>query len=133
MWEWTCAERLENTLCEIKTAESAWSTWHRHSSTATQTNCADKANRLGYAQTFLSVWIRYVVFATPRLSYPLDGLGTFTPALPTAAENPGASTSAQGYLAHKKLQTPQDHHRTLGVGLLQGPTGGRVLIIEVPP
>ena len=30
----------------------------------------------------------------------------------------------QGYLAHKKHQLPQYHHRSLGIGLLSGPTGG---------
>ena len=37
----------------------------------------------------------------------------------------------QGFLAHKKHSTPWDHHRALGIGLLQGPTGGKVLMSEV--
>jgi len=40
-----------------------------------------------------------------------------------AAENersklPAASSSIQGYLAHKKHPPPWDHHRSLGIGLL---------------
>ena len=38
----------------------------------------------------------------------------------------------QGYLAHKKQPPPEDHHRSLGIGLLQGPTGGVFLMSEVP-
>ena len=39
----------------------------------------------------------------------------------------------QGYLAHKKLPPrPQNHHRALGIGLLQGPRGGQFIMGEVP-
>jgi len=38
----------------------------------------------------------------------------------------------QGYLAHKKQPPPFDHHRSPGIGLLQGPTGRGVLMSEVP-
>ena len=31
---------------------------------------------------------------------------------------------AEGYLAHNKHPTPWDHHRSLEIGLLQGPAGG---------
>ena len=37
----------------------------------------------------------------------------------------------QGYLAHKKHQTPQDHYRSLGISLRQGPTGWVFVISEV--
>jgi len=32
----------------------------------------------------------------------------------------------QGYFTHQKHQPPLDHHTSLGIGLLQGPTGGGV-------
>jgi len=32
----------------------------------------------------------------------------------------------------RKRPTPWDHHRALGVGLLQGPKGRRFLVSEVP-
>ena len=32
--------------------------------------------------------------------------------------------SIHGYLAHKKQPPPLDHHRSLGIGLPLGPTGG---------
>ena len=38
----------------------------------------------------------------------------------------------QGYLAHKKHAPPQDHRGSLGIGPLQGPMGGGVLMSEVP-
>ena len=38
----------------------------------------------------------------------------------------------QGHLAHKKHPLPLDHHRSLGIGLLQGPTRGVFLMSEVP-
>ena len=38
----------------------------------------------------------------------------------------------QGYLAHKKTPTPKDHHRSLGIGPLKGPTKGLFLRSEVP-
>ena len=38
----------------------------------------------------------------------------------------------QGYLAHKKQRPPQDHNRTLGIVLLQGPRSGGGLMREVP-
>ena len=38
----------------------------------------------------------------------------------------------QGYLSNKKHPPPWDHHRSLGIGLLQCPTGGGVLMSEVP-
>ena len=47
-------------------------------------------------------------------------------------------TSVQGYLPHKKAALPtsliirQDHHRNLGIALLQGPKGGVFLMREVP-
>ena len=34
------------------------------------------------------------------------------------------SNSSKGVLAHKKRPPPWDHHRSRGIGLLQGPTGG---------
>ena len=37
-----------------------------------------------------------------------------------------------GYLAHKKLATPQDQYRALGIGLLQGPRRRQFLMSEVP-
>ena len=37
----------------------------------------------------------------------------------------------QGYLAHKKLPPPQDHHRALGIWPLQGPRGRCFLMLEV--
>ena len=47
-------------------------------------------------------------------------------------KTPRQSNWLQGYLAHKKHPPPQDHHRFLGIGLLQGSTGGGVLMSEVP-
>ena len=38
----------------------------------------------------------------------------------------------QGYLAHEKPPTPQDHHRALGVGLLLGFKGERFRMSAVP-
>ena len=38
----------------------------------------------------------------------------------------------QGYLAHENLPPLYDHHRSLGTGLLQSPTGRGVLMSEVP-
>ena len=38
----------------------------------------------------------------------------------------------QGYLAHKKQPPPHDHHRALGIVLLQGPRGALFLMSEVP-
>jgi len=38
----------------------------------------------------------------------------------------------QGYLAHKKHPSPRDRHRSLGIGLLTGPTGGVFLMSKVP-
>ena len=38
----------------------------------------------------------------------------------------------QGYLAHKKHPPPWDHHRSRGIGLLQGPTGGGFLWARYP-
>ena len=38
----------------------------------------------------------------------------------------------QGNLAHMKHSPPQDHPRSLGIGLLQGPAGGLFLAREVP-
>jgi len=38
----------------------------------------------------------------------------------------------QGYLAHKKQPPPKDHHMTLGLVLLHGPTEGVFLMSEVP-
>jgi len=43
-----------------------------------------------------------------------------------------ATASLHGYLAHKKHPPPQDHHRSLGIGLLEGPTAGVFLMSEVP-
>ena len=40
--------------------------------------------------------------------------------------------SLQGNHAHDIHPTPWDHHRPLGIGLLQGPTGRWFLISEVP-
>ena len=52
------------------------------------------------------------------------------------ARNPGRGRGCgpviQGYLAHKKHPPPWHHHRYLGIGLLYSPTGGRVLMSEVP-
>ena len=50
--------------------------------------------------------------------------------LRTSPTNP--TISLQGYLAHKKPPSPQDFHRALGIGLLQGPSGRRFLVSEVP-
>ena len=38
----------------------------------------------------------------------------------------------QEYLVQKKHPSPWDHHRSLGIGLLQGPTGWVFLVSEVP-
>ena len=38
----------------------------------------------------------------------------------------------QGYLAHRRQPSPLDHHRSLGKGLLEGPTGGGGLMSENP-
>ena len=38
----------------------------------------------------------------------------------------------QGYLAHKKHPPPQDHPRSLGIGLLYGPRRRQFLVSEVP-
>ena len=38
----------------------------------------------------------------------------------------------QVYLIHKKLSTPQDHHRVLRIGLPKDLRGGRFLMSEVP-
>ena len=38
----------------------------------------------------------------------------------------------QGYLAHKKHPPPWNHHRSLRIGLLWGPTGGVLRMSEVP-
>jgi hypothetical protein len=43
-----------------------------------------------------------------------------------------AAAGVHGYLAHKKTQTPEDHHRALATDLLQGPTGRPLLVSEVP-
>ena len=40
-----------------------------------------------------------------------------------AAHNPGPISALQGYLAHKKHPAPQDHHRSLGRGLLKSSNG----------
>ena len=45
---------------------------------------------------------------------------------------PLLKTEIQGYLAHKKTPAPLDHHRALGIGLLQGPRGKRFIMSEVP-
>ena len=42
------------------------------------------------------------------------------------------SDEVQGYLAHKKTPIPLGSPRTLGIGLLKGPTGRRFLMNEVP-
>jgi hypothetical protein len=39
-------------------------------------------------------------------------------------------SQVQGYLAHKNAHPPEDHDRSLGIRLLQGPTGGLFLISE---
>ena len=36
------------------------------------------------------------------------------------------------YLAHQEKQPPSDHHRPLGIGILQGPREGRFRMSEVP-
>ena len=38
----------------------------------------------------------------------------------------------RGTLLIRKTHPPQDHHKSLGIGLLQGNTGGGVLMSEVP-
>ena len=38
----------------------------------------------------------------------------------------------QEYLAHEKHPTPQDHHRSLSIGLLKGFTEGVFLMSKVP-
>ena len=45
---------------------------------------------------------------------------------------PPALPPLQGYLAHKKHPPPEDYHRSLGIGLQQGHTGGLFLMSEVP-
>ena len=42
------------------------------------------------------------------------------------------SPGVQGYLAHKKQPSPQGRHRSLGIGLLQGPVGFWFPMSEVP-
>jgi len=37
------------------------------------------------------------------------------------------SLSVREYFIHKEMSTPQDPHRALGIGLLQGPGGGRFI------
>jgi hypothetical protein len=37
----------------------------------------------------------------------------------------------QGYLTHEKPPPPQEHHRSLGIVQLFGPTGWRFLVSEV--
>ena len=37
-----------------------------------------------------------------------------------------------GYLAHKKLQPPKDHHRALGIGQLKVPSRKQFIMSEVP-
>ena len=43
-----------------------------------------------------------------------------------------ASDATQGYLAYKKTPPHQDHHRLLGIVLLQGPRGMLFLMSEIP-
>ena len=38
----------------------------------------------------------------------------------------------RGYLALKKQPLPEDHHRTLGIALLQGPRRVQFLMSKVP-
>ena len=40
--------------------------------------------------------------------------------------------TVQGYLAHKNLSPSWDHHRALGIGLLQGPRGGAFIFAFFP-
>ena len=49
--------------------------------------------------------------------YGLGFTAALGPRLPTQCR-----TCIQGYLAHKKHPPPQDHHRSLGIGVLKGPT-----------
>ena len=44
---------------------------------------------------------------------------------------PGATIRIQGYLADNKLPPPKDHHRALGIALLQGPRWGSFLMSAV--
>ena len=56
-----------------------------------------------------------------------------TGVMPPHPHNPSPCGRAlQGYLAHQKHPPPQNHHRSLGIGLLQGHTGGVFLMSEVP-
>jgi hypothetical protein len=43
-----------------------------------------------------------------------------------------AASSLQGYLTHKTLQPPWDHHKAPGTGLLQGSVKKQFLMSEVP-
>ena len=54
------------------------------------------------------------------------GVGIVSP------ERDGRRDDIQGYLAHQKLQPPQDHHRALGIGLLQGPRRKQFFMREEP-
>ena len=53
-----------------------------------------------------------------------DGFQSRNPSFP--------GTDVQKYLAYKESRPPQEFLRALGIGLLQGPRGGGVLISEVP-
>ena len=53
----------------------------------------------------------------------------FTPAITEVSGS--TSKGSQGYHARKKTPPPYEHHRSLGIVLLHGPTGWRFLISEV--
>jgi len=60
---------------------------------------------------------------------PLLSAHDLSPAPPQTQPRRGC---IQGYLADKKLPTPQDHHRSLGIVLLYGPRRKQFLMSEVP-
>ena len=43
----------------------------------------------------------------------------------------GLEAQVHGYLAHKDYPSPQAHQRSLGTGLLKGPTWGLFVMSEV--
>ena len=52
--------------------------------------------------------------------------------IPGLASLKGGGTSTLYRGTSLTRNTPQDHHRSLGTGLLYGPTGGLFLMTEVP-
>ena len=54
---------------------------------------------------------------------------TLHPSPWTPIPNP---STLQGHRTHEKHPPPWDHHKSLGIGLLQGPTGGVFHMSELP-